>query len=1207
MRTVKTIKAGIKNIEDYYTEDESLTRDEYYSESEMEADELKVTTAQWMGSKSPSRGLSGSVAQEKFKKLFYGYLPDTEQRMRGKPTQGRENLAVDMTLSAPKSFSLHALVDLRLFDAHMSACKRTLAAAEQYYCFQRKYIDGKQINVRGDGFIAAAIPHWTSREMQAQLHTHLVVFNGCQGADGKWRAFDDRQFSYAEWLGSYYRNELAKLTQELGYKIHEEKNKDGSYSFEIDGISREQIEHFSKRTEQIEKAKAKGLSKEEATLKTRKSKDVTKTWQEFRADSLKVMDEVGVKLQTPSSAPLKRPIGKTDATAAVESAVRHLSTRSVKFTQEDILKFTLDHMQRYALASLEKAIAAHPELIDYGAVTGNEGYRNHYTTATALERETRTIQAWMKGQGLATPIMKSLDAAQSLEGIQLKTGQRAAVIGVLASNNQNLVIHGLSGVGKTTALRQLKELCDHSSVEVLGFAPSIEAAKKLSSELGIETYTVQKLVYTDFPIKRGQLLIVDEAGMASAEMMDILMEKAQKAGARVLLVGDTGQNQAVEAGSPMRSLMAHGAETHHIAEIIRQQNSIQNRAVGLIAKNQGSDGLALLTEHGYITEIAGRTERTQAIAQAFLDLSPEEQAKTLIVAGTNAEKDAIAQEIRNGLKKSGALGASVGVTQLIDKGWTPEQSKDVLNYEVGDYISLSREYRGSALRRGEFYRVACIEGDSLILESVKGDRFTLDPMTCYEKTAFSSREFDIAVGDSLRWTSTNKKKGATNGATFEITAIDGKNAKAIDADGKERRINLSNPLAVDYTLTSTSYRAQGSDRPRVFVSATSDSTSNREPFYVSISRQVHELKIWTQDTAALARRVAQSSVQANPLELLGVNQNGRPRQDQSHSSTAQPDRAAAHRQQCFNSADSYDDAAATIKDDKQHRGGIERDSIRQVDGATREEIFQNGHWGNAQGIDGRDHTEHQSIDPDSAENRRAGNTDQDLEELASLIQQHQIEQALAEPLHQLRDNLDRLQAVQQQTNKSLTEMVQSAKVEVLATAIHEWRDTRALHDELQLMELASKIQALRESQSISQGVELHKLATLVRDFKAETAIAHALVQLEEVIAPKAAPDPFLMRSIELVFINNGKRQPDGSSLVSGTTWEFKRQDDHLIVTEQRTKAIAFEVKDGRVVKDDGAKALKARMEQLRDKTVQLIKDDMLNSTTEVQPRRGRGR
>jgi hypothetical protein len=60
----------------------------------------------------------------------------------------------------------------------------------------------------------------------------------------------------------------------------------------------------------------------------------------------------------------------------------------------------------------------------------------------------------------------------------------------------------------------------------------------------------------------------------------------------------------------------------------------------------------------------------------------------------------------------------------------------------------------------------------------------------------------------------------------------------------------------------------------VFVSATNDPTSNQEPFYVSISRQTHALKIWVQDYGGLKRRVAESSVQLNPIELLFGDDDG---------------------------------------------------------------------------------------------------------------------------------------------------------------------------------------------------------------------------------------------------------------------------------------------------------------------------------------------
>ena len=93
-------------------------------------------------------------------------------------------------------------------------------------------------------------------------------------------------------------------------------------------------------------------------------------------------------------------------------------------------------------------------------------------------------------------------------------------------------------------------------------------------------------------------------------------------------------------------------------------------------------------------------------------------------------------------------------------------------------------------------------------------------------------------------------------------------ATALTESGKTIEVNLSQPLAVDYTLVNTSYQVQGLDGFRVFVSAMNDPTSNREPFYVSISRQLKSLKIWVQDLEGLKRRVVESNVQQNPLELL---------------------------------------------------------------------------------------------------------------------------------------------------------------------------------------------------------------------------------------------------------------------------------------------------------------------------------------------------
>ncbi len=963
MRSIHTIKSGNREKKDYYTKDESLKQSKdkdqkaYYGKGEGEVQ--GKTQAIWFGKDAARLNLRGHAEQSDFEQIYDGFIPGTQDRIRGeKPREDhQENCLYDVVLSCKKSVSMqiHLGQDERIYKAYQETVLEIAQLVENDYAQARIQVNGDRRIVQTGGIIALSIPHHTSREMDMNVHTHLAIANGTYCEDGKWRSLLDRGFSHAYYMGDYFSARLAARVQALGYEIRETVTEEGHPSWELAGYTDEQIKVFSKRSEnaKVKELVAAGMSRDDALMRTRKAKNAEETLEEAQGRWKVEADAFEIEAITPLDRPVEPKLRATPE-QVLESAIRHYRNRSNHFTRDKIREYAFKLNRTFTVEDLDRAITIHPSLIDYGKIRNVDELRGHFTTVGAVEREIRTIKAWMQGKGLATAILGREAATQALEQTQLKTGQREAIIGVLASNNQHQIIHGLSGVGKTTALRQLKALTDLCSVEVMGFAPSIDAAKKLSTELGIETHTVQSLVKKNFDLKPNQILIIDEAGMVSAEMTDVVMQKANAAGARVLLVGDTGQNQAIEAGSPMRSLMQHGAEVHHIAEIIRQQNSIQRQAVELIAKGRGLDALSLLNEHDYINPIPDREYRVSALAAEFLSLSPEEQLNTLIVAGTNAEKDAITAQIRAGLKAEGRLGQSVRVvelqyaiptpeeaqdiscysvgdtvtlamlhkgfsvqksklcftvlaqkddalvlrsaegkiyqfnpalsildtsikvTQLRDRALTPEEAKQIAYYRMGDYIKFSRNYKRISerdyertwLQKNVPYQVVGKDGNELIVSTAGGRRFRVNPSLMKDKQVFEGHEFDVAVGDSLRWTSSNRDKGQINGKTFKITALDGDIATILTDDGL-RQLDLSEALVVDYTLTSTSYRAQGSDRPRVFVSATNDPTSNREPFYVSISRQIKELKVWTDDYDGLKRRVAESNVQLNPLELLG--------------------------------------------------------------------------------------------------------------------------------------------------------------------------------------------------------------------------------------------------------------------------------------------------------------------------------------------------
>jgi conjugative relaxase-like TrwC/TraI family protein len=1188
MRSIHTAKAGNKYKRDYYTKDKSLGSGQksYYGQGEAKSQSAEMTEAVWFGKDAERLNLRGYAQQQDFEQIYDGYIPGTNQRIRGeKPRDDhKENCLYDLVLTCKKSVSMqiHLSNDDRLYKAYQETVLEIAELIQNDYAQARIQTNGDRQIVSTEGIIALLMPHHTTRDNDMGVHTHLLIANGTYCEDGKWRSLLDRGFSHAYYMGDYFSARMAARVQELGYEIRETVTEEGHPSWELAGYSDEQIKVFSKRSENVEVKEliAQGYSRDDALLVTRKAKEIDETIEQMQERWGAEAHEHDIGVMIPKRYAIAP---KRNATAGqvLESAIRHYSYRSVRFTRDQIREYAFKLNRTFTIADLDQAIAKHPELIDYGKIRGVEELHGHFTTVKAVEREIRTVKAWMAGQQKVKAILDRATSTQALEDIRrltgerpLKLGQLGAVVGVLASTNQHQVIHGLSGVGKTTALRQLKALLDSQGIEVLGLAPSIPAAEKLGEELDIETetQTVQKFIRSNIPLKRGQFIVIDESGMDSADMLDVVLQKVNEAGARVLLVGDTKQNQAIEAGSPMRSVMVHGAETHHISEIIRQQNSIQKQAVELIANGKGVDAISLLREHGYITPIEEREERVKAIAGEYLSLSEAQRNRTLIVTGTNAEKDAITTEIREGLKRLGFLGesaqvkridgvkisakdakdiqnyrvgselvlrrgqektstsqkdpyrvvavegnsvvllrpstdtlyryvpehqklaTSVGVTQLRDRGLTPEQTQEILFYRVGDYVIPTVDYKRVPLQRNTPYQFVAKEGDDLVLSTAGGQLVRLNPQHCKEKKVFSAHEFDIAVGDTLRWTNSNRDKGEINGKKIQIAAIEGHIATAITEKGQEIKLNLKKPLAVDHTLVSTSYRIQGSDDLGVLVSATNDPTSNQEALYVKISRQIKFLKIWTEDYDALLRRVAESSAQANPLELIdyvGQNRSSESlERSASRESGYEPDRRDSG--DAALGADSRPVAGQPVfinRNDGEN-GQVARSNGRdyeRFDEASQREERDLLVSRTDRVKDGREYSNSEGAKRETGLPDFTIRATDGLKAIADEIVRIRLHRELAAPLSRLASKLEELKELKklhvekQALNEAgFQQFLAQAKVEVLDTTLTEWRSLRQEPDVFQRPELA-----------IAPS-EVAELTRLLENFPAQTAIQYAM-------------------------------------------------------------------------------------------------------------------
>jgi hypothetical protein len=104
-------------------------------------------------------------------------------------------------------------------------------------------------------------------------------------------------------------------------------------------------------------------------------------------------------------------------------------------------------------------------------------------------------------------------------------------------------------------------------------APSAVAADVLATELGIPTENTAKWVHAyaagTVQFRAGQLVVVDEASLAGTRTLDIITAHAENVGARVLLVGDHAQLQAVDAGGAFAMLVHDRPDAPELTDVHR--------------------------------------------------------------------------------------------------------------------------------------------------------------------------------------------------------------------------------------------------------------------------------------------------------------------------------------------------------------------------------------------------------------------------------------------------------------------------------------------------------------------------------------------------------------------------------------------------------------------------------------------------------------
>jgi conjugative relaxase-like TrwC/TraI family protein len=208
-----------------------------------------------------------------------------------------------------------------------------------------------------------------------------------------------------------------------------------------------------------------------------------------------------------------------------------------------------------------------------------------YTSQAVLDAEQRLVTAARTPTAPGLPMESVATALQSFDrsaGHRLDPGQHDLVVAFTTTGAQVTVGIGAAGTGKTTAMRAYLHVAHAHGQRVIPLATSAASAAVLAFDLGVPTENLHKFLHehlhgpyadalqnsaenapgsedTLIPVEVGHLalrpgdvVLVDEAGMAGTFNLDRLRAITSHHHATIRLLGDYRQLGAVESGGVLR-------------------------------------------------------------------------------------------------------------------------------------------------------------------------------------------------------------------------------------------------------------------------------------------------------------------------------------------------------------------------------------------------------------------------------------------------------------------------------------------------------------------------------------------------------------------------------------------------------------------------------------------------------------------------------
>jgi Ti-type conjugative transfer relaxase TraA len=386
------------------------------------------------------------------------------------------------------------------------------------------------------------------------------------------------------------------------------------------------------------------------------------------------------------------------------------------FTRRDMAKFAHRHSDGIdQFNEVMGAMRNAPDLVELGKDARGE---DRFTTRDMIEAEQRLHRAARLMAERERHEMNDADrqvaVARAEERGLVLSGEQADALAHITDGRDLGVVVGHAGTGKSAMLGVARGAWEAAGYEVRGVALSGIAAENLQSGSGIASRTIASLEHGWQQGRDGlttrDVLVVDEAGMVGTRQLERVLSHAADAGAKVVLVGDPQQLQAIEAGAAFRSIHERhgGAE---IGEVRRQREDWQRDATGYLATGRTGHALAAYRAHGMVHEAQSRDQaRGDLIDRWDRDRQASPDRTRIILTHTNDEVRALNEAARERMRAAGDLGDDVRL--MVERGER--------GFASGDRVMFLQNERGLGVKNGTLGTLKQVGAQSMTVQTDDG-------------------------------------------------------------------------------------------------------------------------------------------------------------------------------------------------------------------------------------------------------------------------------------------------------------------------------------------------------------------------------------------------------------------------------------------------------------------------------------------------------